>query len=50
MIVPMKRLLLLCVANEVESTLKSLRDLGAVHLDISADGGECAAAASGAAH
>lgn len=47
MIVPMKRLLLLCVANEVESTLGSLRELGAVHLDLSAEGGDGAATASG---
>ena len=46
MIVPMKRLLLLCAASEVEPTLKSLRDLGAVHLDITVDGGKCTAAAS----
>ena len=35
MIVPMKRLLLLCVAKETESTLAALRDMGAVHLDLS---------------
>ena len=47
MIVPMKRLLLLCVAGEADSTLESLRDLGAVHLDLSSPGGEGAAAANG---
>ena len=47
MIVPMKRILLLCVDREVDSTLRSLRDLGAVHLDLSAGGGECAASANG---
>ena len=47
MIVPMKRLMLLCMAKEVDSTLKSLRDLGAVHLDLQSGGGEGAAAAGG---
>ena len=47
MIVSMKRLVLLCVAKDADSTLKSLRDLGAVHLDLSSDGGEGAVAASG---
>lgn len=35
MIVPMKHLDLLCVAAEKEATLKALRELGAVHLDLS---------------
>lgn len=39
MIVSMKRLLLLCVANEVESTLAVLRSLGVAHLDLSVSGG-----------
>ena len=47
MIVPMKRLMLLCMAKEVDSTLKSLRDLGAVHLDLQSDGGDGVAAAGG---
>ena len=47
MIVPMKRLLLLCVADEADSTLESLRDLGAVHLDLSSAGGEGVSAANG---
>ena len=44
MIVQMKRLMLLCMAKEVDSTLKSLRDLGAVHLDLQSGGGGVAAA------
>ena len=40
MIVPMKHLFLLCVADEADSTLEALRDLGAVHLDLSAESGE----------
>ena len=40
MIVPMKHLLLLCVANDADSTLEALRDLGAVHLDLSTESGE----------
>ena len=45
MIVPMKRLFLLCVAADAERTLESLRNLGAVHLDLSAETGKgCAAA------
>ena len=48
MIVPMKRILLLCMANEAESTLASLRELGAVHLDFAAEGGEASAAAGSA--
>ena len=39
MIVPMKRLLLLCLADETASTLEKLRDLGAVHLELSQGGG-----------
>ena len=46
MIVPMKRLVLLCMAKETDSTLKSLRDLGAVHLDLPSCGGEGTVAAS----
>lgn len=45
MIVPMKRILLLCLAKETESTLAALRELGAVHLDLSARGGEESSAA-----
>ena len=36
MIVEMKHLTLLCLASESESTLKSLRELGCVHLDLTA--------------
>ena len=36
MIVEMKHLTLLCLAGESESTLKSLRELGCVHLDLTA--------------
>ena len=39
MIVPMKRILLLCVAGEAERTLEELRDLGAVHLDLASGAG-----------
>ena len=45
MIVPMKHLLLLCVADETERTLDALRDLGAVHLELGADGGGASASA-----
>ena len=47
MIVPMKRLTLLCVANEGERALESLRDLGCVHLDLSAAASPEFAAAKG---
>ena len=36
MIVPMEHLTLLCVASEGEKALESLRELGCVHLDLSA--------------
>ena len=36
MIVPMRHLTLLCVASEGEKALEALRDLGCVHLDLSA--------------
>ena len=39
MIVRMKHLDLVCVAAEKEATLERLRDLGAVHLDLSAAAG-----------
>ena len=39
MIVPMKRLLLLCLAEDSANTLEKLRDLGAVHLELSQGGG-----------
>ena len=39
MIVPMKRLILLCLADETAPTLEKLRDLGAVHLELSQSGG-----------
>ena len=39
MIVPMKRLILLCVADDSANTLEALRDLGAVHLELSQGGG-----------
>ena len=48
MIVPMKRIFLICVEKDAESTLTSLRDLGAVHLDFSASGGEGKAVAGSA--
>lgn len=35
MIVPMKRLMLLCVADDAAHTLDRLRDLGVVHLELS---------------
>ena len=40
MIVPMKRIFLLCVAEGTEHTLEVLRDLGAVHLELTAETGE----------
>jgi V/A-type H+-transporting ATPase subunit I len=40
MIVPMKRLLLLCLASEKERTLLKVRSLGAVHLDLRPATGE----------
>ena len=48
MIVPMKRILLLCVEKDTESTLAAMRDLGAVHLDLSSSGGEEKAVAGSA--
>ena len=39
MIVPMKRLLLLCLAEDSANTLEKLRDFGAVHLELSQGGG-----------
>ncbi len=48
MIVPMKRILLLCVEKDTESTLAAMRDLGAVHLDLFSSGGEEKAAAGSA--
>ncbi len=48
MIVPMKRLELVCLASEKDATLERLRGLGAVHLDLaSAGGGAGVAAAEG---
>ena len=47
MIVRMKHLDLVCVAAEKEATLERLRDLGAVHLDLSAAVGTAVAAARG---
>ena len=47
MIVPMKHLTLLCVASEGEKALESLRDLGCVHLDLSAAASPELAAAKG---
>lgn len=49
MIVKMKHLDLVCVANDKESTLSKLRDLGAVHLDLRSAVGESVAAAKGEA-
>ncbi|MBO5939883.1 MAG: hypothetical protein J6R18_01635 [Kiritimatiellae bacterium] len=48
MIVSMKRLLLLCVANEAESTLAALRSLGVAHLDLTVSGGNEAVIAGSA--
>ncbi len=45
MIVPMKRVHLLCVADEADRTLEALRELDAVHLDLSSAGGVAAGAA-----
>ena len=36
----MKHLLLLCVADEADGTLEALRDVGAVHLELTAESGE----------
>ena len=47
MIVPMKHLTLLCIASEGEKTLAALRDLGCVHLDLSAAASLELAAAKG---
>ena len=47
MIVPMKHLTLLCVAEESEGALESLRDLGCVHLDLSGAASSAYAAAKG---
>lgn len=49
MIVKMKHLDLLCVAATKDATLKALRDLGAVHLDLAAAQGAELAAAKGEA-
>lgn len=47
MIVRMFRLDLVCMASDRESTLRSLRDLGAVHLDLNAAQGAAVMAAKG---
>ena len=47
MIVAMKHLDLICLASDGEATLAALRDLGAVHLDLSSAAGEKVAAAKG---
>ncbi|MBR5548700.1 MAG: hypothetical protein IKU71_03120 [Kiritimatiellae bacterium] len=49
MIVKMLHLDLVCLAKEKETTLTQLRDLGAVHLDLSSAQGATVAAAKGAA-
>lgn len=49
MIVKMKHLDLLCMAADKEATLKALRELGAVHLDLGAASGMEVSAAKGAA-
>ena len=49
MIVKMKHLDLLCVAGTKDATLKALRDMGAVHLDLAAAQGMELAAAKGEA-
>ena len=48
MIVPMKHLDLICLAEDSEATLVALRDLGAVHFDLSSAAGEGVASAKGA--
>ena len=45
MIVPMKRVFLLCVADGADRTLEALRDLGAVHLELTTDAGTAGVAA-----
>ena len=45
MIVPMKRLMLLCVADDSDGTLERLRDLGAVHIELTHEGGSLGVAA-----
>ncbi len=45
MIVPMKRLALLCLARDSEKALRALRDLGVVHVDLSGAAGAPFAAA-----
>ena len=47
MIVPMKHLDLICLAEDGEATLSELRDIGAVHLDLSSAAGEGVASAKG---
>ena len=47
MIVPMKRILLLCVADEADRTLERLRELGAVHIEITKDSGAAGGKAKG---
>ena len=49
MIVKMLHLDLVCLAKEKDNTLTQLRDLGAVHLDLSSAQGATVAAAKGAA-
>lgn len=48
MIVPMKRLALVCVAKESEKALEALRDLGCVHVDVTRDASPASEAAKGA--
>ena len=47
MIVPMRHLDLLCLSSEGDATLSALRDLGAVHLDLSGAAGPGVAEARG---
>ena len=47
MIVAMKHLDLICLADDGEATLAALRDLGAVHLDLASAGGGGVASAKG---
>ena len=47
MIVPMRHLDLLCLSSEGDATLSALRDLGAVHLDLSGAAGSAVAQARG---
>ena len=47
MIVPMRHLDLVCLANDREATLERLRSLGVVHLELASSAGETVGAAKG---